>query len=157
MSDNISSLHVAIDLGASGGRVALGWLPTHGKLEVEILHRFPNGAVPIRGALHWDIVGLWRVIDDDTRRPISLIALESDHGVVSGRVMRVMHSDHGTHQQCPVSITHLALDRGLEPVDQLLHRRCGGIGCDDEEFTVAQVRDGIRGAAELLEQLAEAH
>ena len=56
-----SSLHVAIDLGASGGRVALGWLEA-GTLEVEILHRFPNGAVPIRGALHWDIVGLWREI-----------------------------------------------------------------------------------------------
>ena len=66
MSDNAasgsgSSFHVAIDLGASGGRVALGWLEA-GRLEVEILHRFPNGAVPIRGALHWDIVGLWREI-----------------------------------------------------------------------------------------------
>jgi rhamnulokinase len=57
---------VAIDLGASGGRVALGWLEPDAsggsRLEVEILHRFPNGAVPIRGALHWDIVGLWREI-----------------------------------------------------------------------------------------------
>ncbi len=41
--------------------MALGWLE-NGKLEVEVLHRFPNGAVPIRGALHWDIVGLWREI-----------------------------------------------------------------------------------------------
>ena len=56
-----ASLHVAIDLGASGGRVALGWLED-GRLEVEILHRFPNGAVPIRDALHWDIVGLWREV-----------------------------------------------------------------------------------------------
>ena len=65
-SNQRSSLHVAIDLGASGGRVALGWLKPRdsgdSKLEVEILHRFPNGAVPIRGALHWDIVGLWREI-----------------------------------------------------------------------------------------------
>jgi rhamnulokinase len=65
MSDNASeqhsSLHVAVDLGASGGRVALGWLEGQ-RLEVEILHRFPNGAVPIRGALHWDIVGLWREV-----------------------------------------------------------------------------------------------
>ena len=61
MSGSASSLHVAIDLGASGGRVALGWLEA-GTLKVEILHRFPNGAVPIRGALHWDIVGLWREI-----------------------------------------------------------------------------------------------
>ena len=61
-----ASLHVAIDLGASGGRVALGWLEPndlgHDRLEVEILHRFPNSAVPIRDALHWDIVGLWREV-----------------------------------------------------------------------------------------------
>ena len=60
------SLHVAIDLGASGGRVAIGWLEPQAtasaKLEVEILHRFPNSAVPIRASLHWDIVGLWREI-----------------------------------------------------------------------------------------------
>ena len=34
--------HVAIDLGASGGRVALG-LIEDGRLQVEVLHRFPNG------------------------------------------------------------------------------------------------------------------
>ncbi len=60
-SSQRSSLHVAVDLGASGGRVALGWLEGT-KLQVDILHRFPNGAVPIRGALHWDIVGLWREV-----------------------------------------------------------------------------------------------
>ena len=62
MSASVSGrLHIAIDLGASGGRVALGWIKT-GRLEVEVLHRFPNAAVPIRGALHWDIVGLWREV-----------------------------------------------------------------------------------------------
>ncbi len=86
-----SSLHVAIDLGASGGRVALGWLEAraveNAKLEVEILHRFPNGAVPIRGALHWDIVGLWREILHGLRlaaargrelgKPVSSIGVDS--------------------------------------------------------------------------------
>jgi rhamnulokinase len=58
------SLHAAIDFGASGGRVALGRLERDQtgilKLEVEMLHRIPNGPVPIRGGLYWDIVGLWR-------------------------------------------------------------------------------------------------
>jgi rhamnulokinase len=54
-------MHVAVDLGASGGRVAIGWLEG-GKLQTEVLHRFPNGAVPVRGALHWDIIGLWREV-----------------------------------------------------------------------------------------------
>jgi rhamnulokinase len=53
--------HVAVDLGASGGRVALGTIRDE-KLEVEILHRFPNGGVPLQGGLYWDVVGLWREI-----------------------------------------------------------------------------------------------
>ncbi len=85
------SLHVAIDLGASGGRVAIGWLEaqadSHAKLEVEIVHRFPNSAVPIRSHLHWDIVGLWREILHGLRlaatrgrelgRPVSSIGVDS--------------------------------------------------------------------------------
>jgi rhamnulokinase len=61
-----SSFHVAVDLGASGGRVALGWLEPHtsggSQLEVEVLHRFWNGATEIDGALHWDVTALWREI-----------------------------------------------------------------------------------------------
>ncbi|WP_309570331.1 rhamnulokinase family protein [Deinococcus sp.] len=53
--------HVAIDLGASSGRVALGTVQ-NGKLEVEVLHRFPNGGVPVGGGLQWDILGLWREV-----------------------------------------------------------------------------------------------
>ncbi len=57
----MTSRHIAVDLGASGGRVALGTLED-GKLHVEILHRFPNGGVPVRGGLYWDILGLWREV-----------------------------------------------------------------------------------------------
>jgi len=52
---------LAVDLGASSGRVALGTLDG-GVLDVEILHRFPNGAVPVRGGLYWDVLGLWREV-----------------------------------------------------------------------------------------------
>ena len=62
-SSERSSARIAIDLGASGGRVALGWLED-GKLELEILHRFPNGPVPLPTArgerLYWDILSLWQ-------------------------------------------------------------------------------------------------
>ncbi|GGR03298.1 rhamnulokinase [Deinococcus ruber] len=57
----MTSRHIAIDLGASSGRVALGTLDG-GTLHVEILHRFPNGGVPVRGRLYWDILGLWREV-----------------------------------------------------------------------------------------------
>ena len=55
------SRHVAVDLGASSGRVALGTL-TGGRLEVEVLHRFPNGGIPAEGGLYWDLLGLWKEI-----------------------------------------------------------------------------------------------
>lgn len=53
--------HVAVDLGASGGRVALGTID-QGKLEVEVLHRFPNSGTPLPTGLYWDVIGLWREI-----------------------------------------------------------------------------------------------
>ena len=53
--------YVAIDLGASSGRVALGTV-VGGRLTVEVLHRFPNGGVPVAGGLYWDILGLWREV-----------------------------------------------------------------------------------------------
>jgi rhamnulokinase len=53
--------HIAIDLGASGGRVGLGILENH-KLEVEVVHRFWNGVTPLQSGLYWDVLGLWREI-----------------------------------------------------------------------------------------------
>ncbi|MER3482158.1 MAG: rhamnulokinase, partial [Meiothermus sp.] len=59
------SRHVAVDLGASGGRVALGTVQ-EGRLEVEVLHRFSNGPVQVPVGdginLYWDVLGLWREI-----------------------------------------------------------------------------------------------
>ncbi len=56
-----NTAHIAIDLGASGGRVGLGKLE-HNKLEVEIVHRFWNGVTPLQGGLYWDVLALWREI-----------------------------------------------------------------------------------------------
>jgi len=49
--------YIAIDLGASGGRVMLGRWDGHA-LGLEELHRFPNDAVHVNGTLHWDILRL---------------------------------------------------------------------------------------------------
>jgi rhamnulokinase len=53
--------HAAIDLGASGGRVAIGTVKD-GKLEVEILHRWNHAPLTVRGGLQWDILGIWSEI-----------------------------------------------------------------------------------------------
>ncbi|MBI4581558.1 MAG: rhamnulokinase [Planctomycetes bacterium] len=48
----------AIDLGAESGRVVLGSI-TDSKLELNELHRFPNGPVRTGDELHWDVLRLW--------------------------------------------------------------------------------------------------
>ncbi len=53
--------HIAIDLGASGGRVIAGRVVA-GKLELHTIHRFPNGPVRVQRSLLWDLVGLWQQI-----------------------------------------------------------------------------------------------
>jgi rhamnulokinase len=49
----MATYYLACDLGADSGRVILGTLD-QGKISIEELHRFPNGAVKLAGALHWD-------------------------------------------------------------------------------------------------------
>lgn len=53
--------YLGIDLGAESGRVMAG-LFDGSKIEIEELHRFPNGAVSLGGTLRWDILRLWSEI-----------------------------------------------------------------------------------------------
>ncbi|MCR1784290.1 rhamnulokinase [Nocardioides carbamazepini] len=49
----------AVDLGATSGRVMSGRI-TGERVEINEMHRFPNGAVRARGALFWDVLGIHR-------------------------------------------------------------------------------------------------
>jgi rhamnulokinase len=52
---------VAIDLGASSGRVLLGrW--DGARFDVGESHRFANGPVATMGRLHWDVLSIWAEI-----------------------------------------------------------------------------------------------
>jgi rhamnulokinase len=73
MSDTTNVL--AVDLGASSGRVMVGRWDGQ-RFTLRELHRFPNGPVAVRGHLHWDVLRLWQEIttgitryaaQDDTR------------------------------------------------------------------------------------------
>ncbi|MEM8668265.1 MAG: rhamnulokinase family protein [Planctomycetota bacterium] len=59
MSD--SRVHLAVDLGASSGRVIAG-VTTGRTMALETIHRFDNEAVRVQDSLQWDVVGLWREI-----------------------------------------------------------------------------------------------
>ncbi|CAI9401364.1 rhamnulokinase [Nocardioides sp. T2.26MG-1] len=57
----------AVDLGATSGRVMACRVGAD-RLDLEELHRFPNAAVPVRGALFWDVLGIHREVLAGVRR-----------------------------------------------------------------------------------------
>jgi rhamnulokinase len=74
--------YLACDLGADSGRLMLGTL-ADGKIILEELHRFPNGAVKTPGALHWNIDGLFAELKAGLKKaaarnlPIASISTDS--------------------------------------------------------------------------------
>jgi rhamnulokinase len=88
--------HVAVDLGASSGRVIAGRLEG-GRLVTQELARFPNRPVtvptPTGTRLHWDVLSLWAGITDGLRAAVALpggvasVAVDSwavDFGLLDG-------------------------------------------------------------------------
>jgi rhamnulokinase len=52
---------LAIDIGASSGRLLLGkW--NGSSFDLCELHRFPNESVSVNGSMHWDVLRLWHEI-----------------------------------------------------------------------------------------------
>ena len=62
---------LAIDLGAESGRGVLGKFDGD-LLELEEIHRFPNGGIRVMDSLHWDVLQLWTEI----KRTLSICARE---------------------------------------------------------------------------------
>ena len=48
--------YLALDLGAESGRAVIGHLDGR-SLQLEEIHRFPNGPVLVNGHLHWMFCG----------------------------------------------------------------------------------------------------
>ncbi|MBP86577.1 MAG: rhamnulokinase [Planctomycetaceae bacterium] len=63
---NVEKVYLAIDLGASGGRVLAG-LFDGSRLTLEEMHRFENGPVRADGRMYWDLLGLWQQIQNGLR------------------------------------------------------------------------------------------
>jgi rhamnulokinase len=56
----------AADLGAESGRVVVGAL-RDGRVELDVVHRFPNRAVRLPDGLHWNVAGLLQEIVEGLR------------------------------------------------------------------------------------------
>lgn len=54
-------VYLGVDLGAESGRVIAG-LWDGKKIQLEEMHRFPNGGVAIADSLRWNTLGLWNEI-----------------------------------------------------------------------------------------------
>jgi len=81
--------YVAIDLGAESGRVQLGTL-AGGRVALEEVHRFGNGAVSLPTGLHWDVLGLQR----EVVRGLALAARRAG-GRVDGIAVDAWGCDYG--------------------------------------------------------------
>ncbi|GAB5407114.1 MAG: rhamnulokinase family protein [Aureliella sp.] len=58
MTDTKAPIHLAVDLGASGGRVLAGSITDDG-VKLDAVHRFANGGYHVGDRLCWNIVGQW--------------------------------------------------------------------------------------------------
>jgi rhamnulokinase len=54
----VQKVYLAVDLGASSGRVVAGLFDGR-RLALEEVHRFENGPVPTAGRMYWDLLGQW--------------------------------------------------------------------------------------------------
>ena len=66
-ANSSTAVHLAIDLGASGGRVLSGKI-VDGTLKMEAIARFGNNPLMIQNELCWDVLGLWRDICEGLER-----------------------------------------------------------------------------------------
>jgi rhamnulokinase len=67
MDSSLEPVHLAIDLGASSGRVLAGRVLDSG-IELEEVHRFPNGGLHVGKRLVWNLLGQWEHISEGLRK-----------------------------------------------------------------------------------------
>ncbi|QEF97077.1 Rhamnulokinase [Stieleria maiorica] len=73
-------VHLAVDLGASSGRVIAGRIED-GRLQLEEVHRFANDPVMIQDSLQWNVHGLWAEILEGLRIASSRFRVIASVGV----------------------------------------------------------------------------
>jgi rhamnulokinase len=105
--------YLACDLGAESGRVMLGTL-ADGKITLEEIHRFPNGAVAVNGSLRWDVIRLFDELKTGLRkvaaRGLKVQSLSTD----SWGVDYVWLKDNEPMLTAPYQYRDVRTDGGLE-------------------------------------------
>ena len=118
-----SSNHVrlAVDLGASSGRVIAAWLED-GKLILEPVHRFANDPVKCQESLLWDWPFLWQEIQKGLRMASDRFDQIASVGVDTWGVSYALLDGHG-HVTGPVRHYRDVIGRGaLDKAFQIMPR-----------------------------------
>lgn len=74
--------YAACDLGAESGRVMLGTL-SNGRLTLEEIHRFSNGAIDVNGTMRWDVERIFDELQSglqkiaDRKHPLASLSVDS--------------------------------------------------------------------------------
>ena len=118
------SLHAAVDLGATSGRVVLGEVEQT-RLRLREIHRFPNGPIDLAGSLHWDITGLYREVLrglEQLPKGVVTLGIDSwaiDYGLLDagGALVGIPYSYRDRRTEAVVDKVHS--DVGLERLHKL--------------------------------------
>ena len=73
-ADAAPAVFAAVDIGASSGRVMLGRITPQGGVQLETVHRFPNGVVEIDGGLRWNFDALFAEVLEGLRTAATVAA-----------------------------------------------------------------------------------
>ncbi|MGK3958815.1 rhamnulokinase [Arthrobacter sp. R4] len=126
------SVFAAVDIGASSGRVILGRIKddtghpgSARSVELEVVHRFPNGVVEIDGGLRWDFDALLAevlkglsaaatvaAVQDETITSIGIDTWAVDYGLVNkaGELIAQPYSYRDDRSRAAVAPVHRKLD-----------------------------------------------
>lgn len=116
-------VYLAVDIGASSGKLVKGHLTSDGRVEMETIHRFPNG--PRKkddGTLVWDLEGLYQGIVEGLRK-----AGKADYiAIDTWGVDFVLLDENGEMIGDPVSYRDGRTDRlDTWPDQSMLYERTG--------------------------------
>ena len=75
-------VYLAVDLGAESGRVMAGLFDGE-TVRLEELQRFPNGPVDVAGSRRWDVLRLWRDIQDGLQQAGATFGERVEPGVAA--------------------------------------------------------------------------
>lgn len=110
----MSKYYAAVDMGASSGRLMVGWIE-NGKMQLEEIHRFENGMVKKDDELCWEFARIFREIVTGLKKckelgkiPVSLgvdtwgvdfVLLDKDGGVLGNTVGYRDHRTDGMDEE----------------------------------------------------------